>query len=142
MARAALIALAADPSCADGIRAAPALPVACYDDGATIHFPATPVVWAGPMIRDAFEAGAARAVAGQVYCRALLAAMLPEAIVEDTGAEIVVRPAGTPTPVARGPVDIAPAVWTAFESLAARILVPDTDLSRLAGAGAGGADAD
>ena len=143
VARAAVTALAADPSCATGIAAAltaPAGPVACQDDGSTLHIPTTRVVWAGPMIRDALDAGALRIVAGQVDCPALLAAMLPGATVEDAGSGILVRPAGTPAPVTRGPVDIAPAVWAAFEALAARTLVPDTDLSRRAGAGASDAD--
>ena len=145
VARAAVIALAADPSCAVGIVAAlsaPQAPVTCRDDGATLHFPAAPVAWAGPMIRDALGAGEARIVAEKVDCPALLAAMLPGAAFDRDGAKVIVRRQGQPSPTPRGPLDVAPAFLAACEALAARTLVPDTDLSRQAGAGAGGRDAD
>ena len=146
VARAAVDALIRDPACAGGIGTAlhaPALSIPC-PDGDTLHFTATPVVWAGPVIRDALDAGAARVVAAQVDWPALLAAMLPDASMIWEGADAIVQPVADPAPrpVPRGPVHVDPTAWAALAALAARTLVPETDLSRIAGAGAGVLDVD
>lgn len=45
-------------------------------------------------------------------------------------------------PVPAGPFEVDPEVWAAFAEYAARTFVPETDASRLAGAGAGLTDND
>ena len=145
-ARAAAAALARDPACAGGIAAALAAPApaAFTIVGDRLHLVVTPVIWAGPMIRDALDAGAVRIVAAGVDCPALLAAMMPDATLTWNGAEAIVESVAdaTPPPVPRGPVDIDAVAWAALEALAARTLVPETDLSRIAGAGSGVRDTD
>ena len=146
VAQAAVAALSRDPACAGAIAAAlPApAPAAFTVDGDRLHLAVTPVVWAGPMIRDALDAGAARIAAAGVDCPALLAAMLPDARLTWTGADAIVQSAADPAtpPVPRGQIDVDPTAWAAFEEMAARTIVPETDLSRIAGAGAGVLDVD
>jgi hypothetical protein len=123
--------------------AEPILPLDLQWDSDQITIASGPVAIAGPVIRDAFAMGVQRAVLADTAHVPLVTAILAQSGVQVQVSGTTLTRNGTPdaaTP--RGPVAISDDVWGAWEALAAKTYVPQSDASRAAGAGAGLTDND
>lgn len=97
----------------------------------------------GPIIRDAFAMGCTTAELADVTHAPLVGAFLAEnGVAQKWDGATVTLSDTTVLPAKCGPVNIAAADWDIWSSLAARTYVPETEASRLAGAGAGLTDND
>jgi len=104
---------------------------------------AGPVALAGPVIRDAFAMGASKAVLADATHVSLVVTILAQDGVEMvTSGTTLTRKGERKEETLRGPFDVPAAVWTALEALAAKTYVPESDASRISGAGAGLTDND
>lgn len=112
-------------------------------DSDQITILAGPVTLAGPVIRDAFTMGADRVVLADVAQIPLVRAILAQAGVQIAASSKTLTRKGavtSETPI--GPVDVHDTIWTVFSALAAKTYVPESDASRISGAGAGLTDND
>ncbi len=111
------------------------------DSGVEVH--QGPAALIGPIVRDAFTMGHKAAVLADIAHAPLIAAFLAEngialkwdqkhLSLSDT---TVIKPTCKPVP-------IPPADWAIWSALAAKTYVPETEASRLVGAGAGLTDND
>lgn len=103
-----------------------------------------PAMMTAPIVRDAFLGGVDSARLDHPAHAPLIRAALAEAGIMVAGDDTdlaridATPPAGTVT----GPVDIPDTLWSVFTDFAARTHVPETDASRITGAGAGLSDND
>ena len=103
-----------------------------------------PAIMIAPVVRDAFLGGVDSARLDHTAHAPLIRAALAEAGIMVAGNDTdLVRISGTP-PAGKvvGPVDVPDTLWSVFADFAARTFVPETDASRIAGAGAGLSDND
>lgn len=103
-----------------------------------------PAMMTAPVVRDAFLGGVDSARLDHPAHAPLIRAALAEAGIMVAGDDTdlarisATPPAGTVT----GPVDVPNTIWSVFATFAARTFVPETDASRITGAGAGLTDND
>ena len=102
-----------------------------------------PAALIGPILRDPFAMGCSKAILADVAHAALVGAFLSESGLAHhwDGATVTRSDATVPQGVCK-PVTIAPGDWQIWSDLAARTYVPETESSRLDGAGAGLTDND
>lgn len=98
-----------------------------------------PACTVASVVRDAFLSGVTSARLADPAQAPLIRAALDEAGIMVTGDDTdLIRTDHLPAPATvRGPVDIPDHQWVRLETYADRTLVPETDASRIAGAGAG-----
>lgn len=102
----------------------------------TIHAGAAVLI--APIVRDAFVMGCDHATLADAAHAPFVAATMAEAgIALKWNGRTLARSDTTVVPAACKPVTIARADWDIWASLAAQTYVPESDASRLAGAGAG-----
>jgi len=108
-----------------------------------VHINQGPAALIGPIARDAFAMGHTTAVLADVSHAPLVAAFLAENGIALKWDKKRVSPSDTTVLKATcKPVHIPPADWAIWAELAAKTYVPETEASRLAGAGAGLTDND
>ena len=97
-----------------------------------------------PVVRDAFLGGVESARLDHPAHAPLIRAALAEAGIMVAGDDTdLARIDGTPPAGwVTGPVDVPDPIWATFADFAASTFVPETDASRIAGAGAGLSDND
>lgn len=102
-----------------------------------------PAILIGPIIRDAFAMSCTTAILADVAHAPLVAAFLAQSGVAQKWDGLTVRVSDTTVlDPACGPVDIPDEDWQVWLDLAAKTYVPETEASRIAGAGAGLTDND
>ncbi len=102
-----------------------------------------PAALIGPIIRDAFEMGWNAAVLADMAHAPLVGAFLAESgVAQKWNGKEVMRSDTTLLRAACRPVSIPQDDWIVWTKLAAKTYVPETEASRLAGAGAGLTDND
>ncbi len=122
---------------------APQDPIDIRWDRDKITVAAGPVALIALVVRDAFAMGVQTAVLTDVEQVPLVVAMLTQAGfgIRLAGATIE-RDGDVDVSVPQGPVDVPDALWSVFESFAAKTYVPVSEASRISGAGAGLTDND
>ncbi len=101
------------------------------------------VALTGPIVRDAFVMGIDRAVLADAKMARLVAAFLAVAgISAVVDQETIARADKEPGPEPIGPADVPQDIWNCWSTLAALTCVPESGMSRSAGAGAGLTDND
>lgn len=111
------------------------------DSCAEVH--AGPAILIGPVIRDAFAMGCTKAVLADLAHAPLVGAFLAENGVAQNWDGLTVTLSDTTVLTAKcNPVTIPPQDWRVWSDCAAKTYVPETEASRLAGAGAGLTDND
>ncbi len=119
--------------------------VASSDDPLTLD---GPILMCAPLAIDALRAGECTVTLRRTEPEALLNAYLRNAMqdydlyVKHSGGVLTALPAGDPAPLPTAPINIPDHIWQEWEALAAKTYVPETEESRLAGAGAGLTDND
>lgn len=115
--------------------------IAWGDDAVSVK--TGPAALVAPIIRDAFAMGYDRAVLADPGHAALVAAFLAESGValKWDGCALSRSDTSVLAPTCK-PVTIPAADWAVWDAFAAKTYVPETDASRLAGAGAGLTDND
>lgn len=103
-----------------------------------------PAYMVAPVVRDAFVGGVTSArLEHPAQSPLIRAALAMEGIGVSGDDTDLTRTDQPPAPATlRGPVDIPDHLWAQLEEFAARTLVPESDASRIAGAGAGLRDND
>ncbi len=108
-----------------------------------IHVKRGPAILIGPMVCDAFALGCMRAELADPAQAPLICAYLAQAgVATQVDGAVIVEADGAPDAAKPGPVDVPAGDWAVWETLAAKTYVPETEASRLAGAGAGLTDND
>ena len=109
----------------------------------TVLVTSGPVALIGPMIRDAFAMGYDTAVIADIDHATLVGAFLAEnGVALRWDGRTLTRSDTSVLTLTCKPVTIPAAAWTVWGDYAAKTYVPETDASRLAGAGAGLTDND
>ena len=108
-----------------------------------VAFAQGPAALIGPIVSDAFAMGYTRAVLADMTHAPLVSAFLAQSGIAQTWHRSTVTPSDTTVlkPVCKA-VTIPDADWQIWQELAAKTYVPETESSRLGGAGAGLTDND
>ena len=103
-----------------------------------------PAMMIAPVVRDAFLGGVDSARLDHPAHAPLIRAALAEAgiMVAGDDTDLARIDAAPPVGTVTGQVDVPETLWSIFAHFAARTFVPETDASRIAGAGAGLTDND
>jgi hypothetical protein len=113
-----------------------------WTDGC-VEVHAGPAALIGPVIRDAFAMGCNKAVLADISHAPLVGAFLAENGVAQNWDGVTVTVSDTTILAAKcKPVTIPQEDWNVWSECAAKTYVPETEASRLAGAGAGLTDND
>lgn len=121
----------------------PMPPVDIRWDNRTMTVISGPVVLVGPIVRDAFAMGYETATLADMAHAPLVAAYLAADGVAQAWAGLTISRSETEIlPVKYKHVSVPDSDWAIWNALAARTYVPESDASRLAGAGAGLTDND
>lgn len=122
----------------------PQSPLNVQWDSGCIKVRSGPAYMVAPVVRDAFLGGVGSARLDNPAQAPLIHAALAEAGITVIGGDGDLMRAKQPPPLATvtGPVDIPNDQWAVLEQFAARTFVPESDASRIAGAGAGLRDND